>query len=134
MSDKHPRAAQRDMDPSGIAKILEIFFGGNHSVEAAVLFDRTGETVDYHSVIDPFDTRLAAAYCGILFESARYRMAWLEQASLEILEMTCEHYDIVTVPVYEDFLLTVLAKPGTADESLLDAISGAREALIQDIG
>ncbi len=134
MSDKHHRAVKRDMDASGIGKILEIFFGGNLAVDAAVLFDNTGETIDYHSVLDPFETRLAAAYCGILFESARFRMAWLEQAVLEMLEFTAENFDVLTVSVGDGFLLAILAKPGTVDDSLLDTVAGVREALIQEIG
>lgn len=134
MKEKPHLAAQRDMQTSGIGKILEIFFGGNHAVTAVVVFDSTGETVDYHSVLDPFDTRLSAAYCGILFESARYRMAWLAQATLQSIEYSCENFDIITLPVCEEFFLAILAQPGTIDETMRDTISGAIEALVQDIG
>jgi hypothetical protein len=128
------RTAKRDMAPSGIAKILELFFAGNQFVQAAVLFDKTGETIDYHSVLDPFETRLTAAYCGILFEATRYKMLWLEHATLELLEFSTQKYDFVTAPLLDDFFLTLQVRAGAVDETLLDTISGAKEALLGEIG
>lgn len=134
MTIKPQRIAKRDMAPSGIAKILELFFAGNHFVQAAVLFDDTGETIDYHSVLDPFETRLTAAYCGILFQTARYKMAWLEHATLELFEFSTQKYDFVTVPLLNDFFLTLLVRAGAVDETLLDTVFGAKEALLGEIG
>ncbi len=128
------RTPQRDTAPSGISRILELFFGGNLAVDAAVLFDQTGETVDYHAVLDPFETRLAAAYCGIIFESARYRMEWLEQAKLESLQFTTDKYDILTLPIGDGFFLTILVREGALDDDLLDTVNGVREALLSEIG
>ena len=133
MNESPVRVAQRDMAPSSIAKILEIFFGGNTAVDAAVVYDETGETVDYHTVLAPFDTKLAAAYCGILFESTRYRFDWLEQAALQSLEFRTEKFDILTVPLGEGFFLTLLVRPGALDESLEDTVAGAVEALYAEI-
>ncbi len=128
------RNPQRDMDPSGIGKILELFFGGNHSVTAAVLFDNTGETVDYYAILDPFETRLAAAYCGILFESAKYRLNWLTKSNTESVEFSTEIYDVITVPICEEFLFTLIVKTGNLDESLRDALAAVLEALSNEIG
>ena len=133
MSETTIRVAKRDMAPSGIAKILEIFFGGNTAVDAAVVYDETGETVDYHTVLDPFETKLAAAYCGILFESTRYRFNWLERAALQSLEFRTEQYDFLTVPLGEGFFLTLIIRPGALDEALEDTVTGAVEALYAEI-
>jgi hypothetical protein len=122
------------MAPSGIARILELFFGGNHAVDAAVLFDSTGETVDYHAVLDPFETRLIAAYCGIIFESIRYRMEWLGQGGLQSLELSTGRFDILTVPVCEEFYLSIAVRAGALDTSVLDTVSGVQEALESEIG
>ena len=132
MNERSLRVPKRDMAASGIAKILEIFFGGNTAVDAAVVFDETGETVDYHTMLDPFDTKLYAAYCGILFESTRYRMAWLEQAVLQSIEFYTEQHDFLTVPLSEGFCLTLIVRPGALDESLLDTAAGAVEALYSE--
>jgi predicted regulator of Ras-like GTPase activity (Roadblock/LC7/MglB family) len=134
VTDTVHRTAQRDMTQSGIARILELFFGGNHAVDAAVLFDSTGETVDYHAVLDPFETRLVAAYCGIIFESARYRMEWLKQGELQSLEFSTDKYDILTVPICEEFRLSLLVRKGALDSALLDTVSGVQEALQSEIG
>lgn len=128
------RRPERDMYASGIAKVLELFFGGNHKVKAAVLFDRTGEAVDYHAYIDPFDARLLAAYNGIIFGMAEYKLKWLEHATVSMIEISCEQSDMVTVPVIEDFFLVVAMEAGAWDDILLDTIMGSVEALRQEIG
>jgi hypothetical protein len=132
--EKAGREPKRDMDPSGFAKVLEMFFGGNQEVDAAVIFDQTGETVDYHSYIDPYDARLIAAHLGILYELTRYKMDWLEKASLEMMEISCTGFQSVTLPICEDYYLLVLIKPGEMAPDVLDTIQGALEVIRKEIG
>ena len=134
MREKSLRKAERDMHASGIAKVLELFFGGNHQVKAAVLFDRSGETVDYHAYIDPYEARLLAAHIGIIFTMAEYKLKWLEDATVSMIEIATDLYSIVTVTVIEDFYLVVSMEAGALDDNLLDTIIGSVEALQQEIG
>ena len=134
MKEKGKRKPERDMYASGIAKVLELFFGGNQKVKAAVLFDRTGEAVDYHAYIDPYDARLLAAHNGIIYNLTEYKLKWLEEATVTMIEISCDTCDMVTVPVIEDFFLVVSTEAGALDETLLDTIAGSVEALQQEIG
>ena len=136
MKDKNSRTPTRDMHPSGIAKVLELFFAGNPNVEAAVLFDRSGEAVDYHSYIDPFEARLLAAHNGIIFGMTQYKLKWLEDAAVSMIEIETEKRIMITTPVIEDFYLIVsLTTMDINDNSdLTDTINGAVEALCQEIG
>ena len=122
------------MAPSGIARVLEIFFGGNTEVEAAVLFDSTGETVDYHTHIEPFDARLLAAYSGIIFLATKYKLKWLEDAEVSMIEICTDRIDFVIVPVLEDFYLVVSIASGGLSENFIDTVVGSVEALCQEIG
>jgi hypothetical protein len=122
------------MAPSGIARVLEIFFGGNADVEAAVLFDSTGETVDYHTHIQPFDARLLAAYSGIIFSMTKYKLLWLEDAKITMIEICTERIDIVIVPVLDELCLVVSIAPGGVNENFIDTVAGSVEALCQEIG
>jgi predicted regulator of Ras-like GTPase activity (Roadblock/LC7/MglB family) len=133
--EKIVRKPERDnMHASGIARVLELFFGGNTKVQAAILFDDTGEAVDYHAYIDPFDARLLAAYNGIIFNKTQYKLKWLEGATVSMIEIMTERMDMVTVPVIEDFFLVVAMEAGALDENILDTIAGSLEALRQEIG
>ena len=135
MKETHLKLPERDMVPSGIARVLEIFFGGNSHVEAAVLFDDTGETVDYHTHIAAFDARLLAAYSGIIVKSTQYKLRWLADAKITMIELITDRIETVTVPVLdEDFFLVVSVVAGHLDDNLLDTIAGAVEALQQEIG
>ena len=128
------RTPKRDMQASSLARVLEIFFGGNTNVDAAVLFDSMGEAIDYHSYIDPYAARLVAAHCGIIFELTRYKLAWLGGAKVEMIEISTSQSDIVTYSVCEEYLLVVVAKSGTADDHLRDTIVGSIEVLRREIG
>ena len=128
------RTPQRDMAASSLSRVLEIFFGGNTNVDAVVLFDSLGEAIDYHSYIDPFMARLIAAHCGILFELARYKMAWLGEAEVEMIEINAEKLDLVTSLVCEEYLLVVVTKSGGMDDNLVDAVTGSIEVLRKEIG
>jgi hypothetical protein len=128
------RTPKRDTAPSSLSRVLEIFYGGNTDVNTVVLFDTIGEAVDYHSYLDPYFTRVAAAYCGIVFELTRYKMAWLGQGTLERIEFKSEKFDFVISVVCEEYALMVAAKPGTAKENLLDTVSASIEVLRKEIG
>ena len=97
MRESTARTPQRDMDPSGFARVLEIFYGGNTEVDAAVIFDKTGETVDYHSYMDPYTARLTAAHMGIIFHLAHHKVEWLEKAKLHTLEVSCDGFYAITI-------------------------------------
>ena len=134
MRESTARTPLRDMEPSGFARVLEIFYGGNTEVDAAVVFDKTGETVDYHSYMDPYDARLMAAHMGIIFHLAHYKMEWLAKAKLDTLEISCEGFYAITIHICEEYFLLIVAKPENADPALLDAVVGSVEALRKEIG
>jgi len=134
LRDIAQRTPKRDMEASSLARVLEIFFGGNTNVDAVVLFDSMGETIDYHSYIDPYSARLIAAHCGIIFDLTRYKLAWLGQAKVEMVEISAAQFDIVTCAVCEEYLLVVVTKSGTEDAHLLDSIMGSIEVLRREIG
>ena len=134
MREAAHRTPKRDMAASSLARVLEIFFGGNTEVDATVLFDSSGETIDYHSYIDPFEARLTAAHCGILFELARYKMAWLVEAKMEMIEFIAAKRAFITSLVCEEYLLVVVANSETSDDNLIDTITGSIEVLRKEIG
>lgn len=122
------------MSSSSLGRVLEIFFGGNTRVDAAVLFDTGGETIDYHCYIDPFTARLIAAHSGILFELARYKMAWMDAGAVDTIEVSAVHSDFVISAVCEEYLLLVVVKGGAMDEGLSDTIAASIEVLRKEIG
>jgi hypothetical protein len=122
------------MEPSGFAKVLEMFFGGNQEVDAAVIFDKTGETVDYHAYLSPYEARLAAAHMGIIFDLTRHKVDWLQQAKLQMIEISCTGWHAITLLICEEYYLLVLTKGGDVDPALQDTIQGAVEVIKKEIG
>jgi predicted regulator of Ras-like GTPase activity (Roadblock/LC7/MglB family) len=100
----------------------------------AVFFDREGETIDYFSYLDPYETRLLAAHTGIVFGSAAFRLRWLGAGELRSIEIVTDTYDIVILPVHSEFYLTAVMKRGGLDGSTLEQLLVAVEKLALEAG
>lgn len=70
MKRKAPTANQRDQAPSGFSAALEQLCESTNALSAA-LVDSIGETVDYSSILDPYETRVAAAEWALIVASLR---------------------------------------------------------------
>lgn len=70
MNRRAQRAASRDQAPSGFNIALERLCDATNALSAA-LVDSIGETVDYAGVIDPFDTKVAAAEWALILEALK---------------------------------------------------------------
>ena len=68
---RHRRSATvRDQAPSGFSQALQRLCDSANALSAA-LVDSIGETVDYAGVLDPYETRVAAAEWGIVVDTLR---------------------------------------------------------------
>lgn len=124
---------QRDMNQSAFASILTRLVSGCPQVIAAVFFDKEGETIDYHSYLDPYSTRLLAAHTGLVFGSAAYRMTWLGAGPLLSAEISTNTHDIIILPVGDEFYLTIVMCRGASGETA-DKLSQAVKELAEEAG
>ncbi len=134
MKNKSKKQPNRDTGATVFGDIMAAFAERFDQVEAVVFFDASGETIDYHSFLDLFVTRLAAAHHGLIFQSVFARLAWLEMGSVDRIEIGATGMDTVTLLVGEDLYLTVVASCGTIDSDLHDAIDETVLALRQEAG
>ena len=102
----------RDMDRSAFAEILSHIDGVCPGFLAAVFYDSEGETIDYHSYLEPFDTRLAAAHIGVIVASAARKFSALQLGKIEQIEIHATHLDSVTVSMGDDLFLSVIVTAG----------------------
>ena len=125
--------AERDMERSAFAEILSHIDGVCPGFKAAVFYDREGETIDYHSYLDPFDTRLAAAHIGVIVASAIRRFENLALGKVEQIEIHAEHLDSVTVAIGEGLFLSVIVSSGHLSQivyrKLIEVISEIRSEI-----
>ena len=134
MRESTARTPLRDINPSAFSQMMEIFYGGNTEVDAAVIFDNAGETIDYHSYVDPYDARLTAAHMSILFDMAQYKLYWLAKTKLNMMEISCTGFHAITVHICDEYYLLIMAKPDNTNPELLDAIIDSVKTLRQEIG
>jgi predicted regulator of Ras-like GTPase activity (Roadblock/LC7/MglB family) len=134
MAESAARSPQRDSAESPFSDILAALAGCCPGFRAAVFFDGDGETVDYHSFLEPFETRLVGAHHGVVMSSARSRFAWLGLGELERLEYNAGWRDSITVSLGGDYYLTVLVETGTVTEELSATIDAVAVRLKQEAG
>jgi len=134
MSSDTGRELIRDMERSSFGEIMSALLSSREQIEMAVFFDKEGETIDYYSYQDPFVTRLAAALHGVIFASVRARVKWLDFGNVEMLEFCASRFDSVTVPVGQEFFLTVFVSHGKVDAALYDLMAQVVIMLREEMG
>ena len=121
---------QRDMPTSAFGAILADLERSCGGFLAAIFYDEEGETIDYHSRLDPFQTRLEAAHLGVIARSASHRARWTGLGYLEWLEIRTDRRESLTVPIGDGLCVSLLLEagnlgPGTVD-LLLEAVARLR--------
>ena len=134
MSDVAPRQPLRDSVESVFSEILSRIETACAGFEAAVFYDTEGETIDYHSYLDPFDTRVAAAHHGVIMSLAEAQARWLEMGSVKIVEMSSPKCDIVTMALGDGYFVTVIAGAGSINDGVIDAFFETLVSLREEAG
>jgi predicted regulator of Ras-like GTPase activity (Roadblock/LC7/MglB family) len=128
MSDERAARPSRDSTASPFARILSKLESACEGFETAVFFDNLGETIDYHSYLDPFSARLVAAHHGVLFSSATARLEWLGAGPVTQLQICAGGRDSVTLRVAKGYYLTVVVRAGGLSDALFSRIAEVVDA------
>lgn len=125
---------RRDLAASPFCEILAELAGQIEGFRAAVFVDDQGETVDYHSLLEPFETRLIGAHAGVVLGSAGARFSWLGLGRVDRLDVRAGWRDLITVTVGDGYFLTVVVAAGAATDEIDGPIAAAVEALRREAG
>ena len=134
MSGQSQPEALRDSAESPFSAILAELGERIAGFRAAVFFDDQGETVDYHSYLEPFETRLIGAHTGVVLGSASARFSWLGLGQVDRLEVRAGWRDTITVALGGGYYLTVVVEAGAATEEIDEAIETTAAALKAEAG
>ena len=133
-NNKTIAAVQRDVRRSAFGKILATLEEGCDGFIAAIFYDELGETIDYHSYLDPFDTRLAGAHHGLFMSSINGRSKWIGIGQVNYIEILASERESLTVLVGEELFLTVLVKIGALNATLHKRVNDIIDILCDEIG
>ena len=134
MSDPAQHAPQRDAETSRFQEILSTLERATRGFVAAVFFDNEGETIDYHSYLDPYSTRLVAAHHGVTFQSLVHRMDWLAGGSMLRLDIVTAEMETTTLPLGEGLFLTVCLKRDDQREDIEPVLATVIVELREECG
>ena len=126
--------AFRDEVESGFTKILrELRAEVDHAL-AVVFVDREGETIDYSSLIDVFDTKIAGA--ALVPAMRVVREAVVKLAGGEVRDVTVHgtERDLIVRRMDDEFCLVMICRGGSADEPTMELMGKAMEALRLEAG
>ncbi len=116
------------------ASILAELEPGCAAFETAVFFDGQGEAIDCHTLLDPYDARLIAAYHVVLFLSAQARLEWLGAGRTTQLEIFGAQRESATVSVGDGYYVTVVVRAGGCRDELLARLALVAERLREEAG
>jgi len=122
VNDEPAAAPHRDSTASPFAQILSKLESSCDGFETAVFFDDLGETIDYHSYLDPYSARLVAAHNGVLFSSATHRLEWLGAGPMTHMAIYALQRDSVTLRIAKGYYMTVVVRAGSLSEELFSRI------------
>lgn len=100
-------AAPRDQKASGFAPILQRLLDAVPAMLAVALVDFEGETVDYAGVLEPFDTRIAAAHLQLELRHVTDRLAPHTGPVRNLIVRTMTRHFVVR-PVAEGYALVMV--------------------------
>ena len=125
---------QRDTRESVFCNILTRIESLCVGFEAAVFFDENGETIDYHSYLDPFETKLAGAHHGVIVSAALHKMRWLGFGEVECIEIFADQKESITYVLGEGYFLTIIVKTGTMSDAFTSEIADVISAIKEEAG
>lgn len=128
------KTAQRDVDVSVFSEILARIESVSVGFLAAIFFDHEGETIDYHSYLDPFDTRLAGAHHGVIATMAMHQMKWLKKGELQSIEIYTDDMDSATYHLGEGCYLTIIMKSETNTDALRPIVNEVIRQIKEEAG
>lgn len=134
MEQPETRTPLRDMDESVFTSILATLEGVCPGFETAVFFDGEGETIDYFSYLDPFDTRLTAAHIGVVVASAMHRFRWMNLGEVKVIEIYAAKKESVTISLGEDLFFSVVVAAGNLSNQLYKYLWDVTVKLRDEIG
>jgi predicted regulator of Ras-like GTPase activity (Roadblock/LC7/MglB family) len=126
--------SQRDAAESPFSEIISALADRSPGFRAAVFFDDEGETVDYHSFLEPFQTRLTAAHLGVVVSSARQRFSWLGMGQLTRLEIVTDRLELVTAAMGDGYHLAVVVEAGAWSPELEEEVQRVVVLLREEAG
>jgi len=104
---------QRDLQKTAFTSSLREMVADVPGLQAVAFCDEEGEVVDYHSYLDPYDTKIAGAVLGVLLSTVAREGPRLCAGGLcELVIETDEHVLFARRMAGDYFLAGVLGRDG----------------------
>ena len=115
---------QRDLQGTGFTAALRALVDDVPGLQAVAFCDEEGEVVDYHSYLDPYETKVAGAVLGLLLATLQREAPRLATGGLrELVLLTDQHVLFVRRSIGDYVLAGVMDADGALGKLLatLDA-------------
>lgn len=125
---------QRDFPRTGFTAALRRLVEDVPGLQAVAFCDEEGEVVDYHSYLDPYETKVAGAVLGLLLATVQREAPHLASGGVrELVVLTDQHVLFVRRSVGDYFLAGVM-EAGGALGKLLAALDATEAHLLTEAG
>lgn len=125
---------QRDLQPTGFTAALRRLQADVPGLHSVCFCDEEGEAVDYHSYLEPFDTKIAAAVLGLLLSLLRRECPRLSGRGAAVLLIRTAEHVLFVRPLGGGYYLAGVADADAVTGKLLAALDEAAAHLATEAG
>lgn len=125
---------QRDLERTGFTAHLHGMAGEVPGLLAIAFCDEEGEIIDYHTYLDPFDTKLLGAVLGVLLSTVQREGPRLSAGGIRELVLLTDRYLVFARRTAAEYFLAGLMAPDAVLGKLLEALDRLEARLLGEAG
>ena len=125
---------QRDLQGTGFTESLQKMVADVPDLQAVAFCDEEGEIVDYHSYLDPYDTKVAAAILGLLLTTVAREGPRLCAGGIRELVIETDENVLFARRMAGEYCLAGVLGPQAVLAKLLDALDLVEARILAEAG
>ena len=125
---------QRDLEHTGFTAHLHGMAETVPGLLAIAFCDEEGEIIDYHSYLDPYDTKILGALLGVLLSTVQREGPHLAEGGVRELVLLTDRHLVFARRTAGEYFLAGLMVPDAVLGKLLEALDQLEARLLGEAG
>ena len=125
---------QRDLQKTGFTPSLRHLVAEVPGLHAVAFCDEEGEVIDYHSYLDPYETRVAGAMLGVLLSAVVREAPRLVHGGIRDLLLETDEHVLFARPTAAGYYLAGVLARGSVLGKLFSELDNAEARIMAEAG
>ena len=125
---------QRDLQSTGFTPSLRRLVAEVPGLRAVAFCDDEGEVIDYHSYLDPYETKVAGAMLGVLLATVAREAPRLAHGGIRDLLLETDEHVLFARPTAEGYFLAGVLARGSVLGKLFAELDRTEARILAEAG